>query len=223
MKNLLSLGLIILTLFTISSCGSDNASENGKPETVRSKNKKDYKSVTINGKEWMAENLNTSVYNNGDTIPQVQDMQKWATLKTGAWCYYENNEANGKVYGKLYNAYAVTDPRGLAPKGWHVPSYDEWSSLVGKPGEMFKPMDAFINAKNWPSHKQPASDSLGFNALPAGTRNGFGGFHDITEACGFWTSSPDNDILFWDVLFYSKAYLWRGDRKLGLSVRCVKD
>lgn len=226
MKNLLPLGLIIATLLTISSCGSDNTSENDKPETVRGKNKKDYTSVTINGKEWMAENLNTAVYSNGDTIPQVQDMRKWATLKTGAWCYYENNEANGKVYGKLYNAYAVTDPRGLAPKGWHVPSYDEWTSLVGTSNGMFKSMAAFVNAKNWPYYKQGANDSLGFNALPAGIRNGFGGFHDIKEACGFWTAtvSERDSRLFWEVLFSGdKAYLWNVEKTPGLSVRCVKD
>lgn len=226
MKNLLLSGLIIAALFAIPSCGSNDAGETGKTGTARSKSKGDYKSVIINGKEWMAENLNTSIYNNGDTIPQVQDMRKWASLKKGAWCYYENKSENGRVYGKLYNAYAVTDPRGLAPKGWHVATYNEWNNLVGKPNGMFKSMAAFVNAKNWPYYKQAATDSLGFNALPAGTRNGFGGFHDIKEACGFWTAtaSERDSRLFWEVLFSGdKAYLWNVEKTPGLSVRCVKD
>jgi len=101
MKNLLLSGLIIAALFTIPSCGSNDAGETGKTGTTRSKSKGDYKSVIINGKEWMAENLNTSIYNNGDTIPQVQDMRKWASLKTGAWCYYQRPCSKGMARGYL--------------------------------------------------------------------------------------------------------------------------
>lgn len=82
----------------------------------------------------MAENLAVSRYRNGDEIPQVQDAAEWNRLTTGAWCYYENNSANGVTYGKLYNWYAVNDPRGLAPEGWHVPSDNEWQMLVEKTG-----------------------------------------------------------------------------------------
>jgi hypothetical protein len=82
----------------------------------------DIETVLIGNQEWTTKNLNVSKYRNGDIIPEVKDPKKWANLKTGAWCYYNNKPENGKIYGKLYNWYAVNDPRGLAPEGFHVPS-----------------------------------------------------------------------------------------------------
>jgi uncharacterized protein (TIGR02145 family) len=78
----------------------------------------------------MQSNLNVSHYRNGDVIPQVTDPTAWSSLTTGAWCYYNNDTANGTVYGKLYNWYAVNDPRGLSPQGWHVPTDAEWTNLT---------------------------------------------------------------------------------------------
>jgi len=88
-----------------------------------------YAGVTIGNQTWMANNLGVTTYRNGDPIPQVTDPTEWANLTTGAWCYYSNVQGNGEVYGKLYNWYAVNDPRGLAPKGWHVPSDAEFTAL----------------------------------------------------------------------------------------------
>ena len=100
-------------------------------------NKGPIKGVAIGSQVWMSTNLNVSTYRNGDVIPQVQDKDAWAKLITGvgnpvnlgAWCYYENNAANGTKYGKLYNWYAVNDARGLAPAGWHIPTDGEWTVL----------------------------------------------------------------------------------------------
>ena len=86
--------------------------------------------VTIGTQTWTSKNLNVGTYRNGDKIPQVQDKNAWAKLKTGAWCYYENKAANGTTYGKLYNWYAVNDPRGLAPFGYHIPTEAEWTLLT---------------------------------------------------------------------------------------------
>ena len=76
--------------------------------------------VTIGKQTWMKKNLDVSRYRNGDVIPEVADLSTWVNLTTGAWCYYENKSDNGTTYGKLYNWYAVNDPRGLAPAGWHI-------------------------------------------------------------------------------------------------------
>ena len=86
--------------------------------------------VTIGSQVWTSKNLNVSTYRNGDVIPQVQDQEAWATLTTGAWCYYNNDPANGTKYGKLYNWYAVNDARGLAPQGYHIPNDAEWHILL---------------------------------------------------------------------------------------------
>jgi hypothetical protein len=86
--------------------------------------------TTICDQTWMVKNLDVDHYRNGDPIPQVTDPAAWAALTTGAWCYYYNDPAIGAIYGKLYNWYAVNDPRGLAPVGWHIPTEPEWITLV---------------------------------------------------------------------------------------------
>ena len=98
-------------------------------------NKGPIKGVAIGSQVWTSTNLNVSTYRNGDVIPQVQDRDAWAKLTTGAWCYYENNAANGTKYGKLYNWYAVNDARGLAPAGWHIPTDQEWTVLENSLGD----------------------------------------------------------------------------------------
>src|ERR1022692_1573344 len=89
-----------------------------------------FKSVSIGKQTWMAENLNVTSYRNGDKIPQVQDANEWSKLTTGAWCYYQNKTEYGFIYGIMYNWYAVNDSRGLAPKGWHIPSDAEWLEMI---------------------------------------------------------------------------------------------
>jgi hypothetical protein len=71
-------------------------------------------SVTICTQVWTLNNLDVTTYRNGESIPEVTDPTAWAALTTGAWCYYNNDSATGAIYGKLYNWYAVNDPRGLA-------------------------------------------------------------------------------------------------------------
>ncbi|MGB3079964.1 MAG: FISUMP domain-containing protein, partial [Saprospiraceae bacterium] len=83
--------------------------------------------VSIGCNTWMTKNLNVARYRNGEPIPKVTNSTTWASLTTGAYCYYANDSATyAAVYGKLYNWYAVNDPRGLAPEGWHIPSDFEW-------------------------------------------------------------------------------------------------
>ena len=97
-----------------------------------------YNSVIIGTQEWVSENLNVSKYNDGTIIPQVTDPTAWSNLTTGEWCYYDNDPANGLIYGKLYNYYAVAgihdnDPntpnKFLAPAGWHVPTDVDWWTI----------------------------------------------------------------------------------------------
>jgi TolA-binding protein len=97
-----------------------------------------YKSVKIGTQTWMAENLNVSTFRNGDPIMEAKTNEEWEKAgKEGkpAWCNYENDPKNGAKYGKLYNWYAVNDPRGLAPAGWHVPSDAEWTTLGDQLGD----------------------------------------------------------------------------------------
>lgn len=190
--------------------------------------------VRIGTQVWMTKNLNVSRYRNGDLIPQVIDPAVWDGLTTGAWCYYENNTANGKIYGKLYNWYAVIDPRGLSPIGWHVPSDAEWTTLTNflggqsvAGGKMKATGTIQSNTGLWGSPNVGAINSCGFTGLPGGDRIASGGFFLNIGNAGFWWSSSEfNTTISWSrVLGYNSNAITRDfdTKKVGLSVRCIKD
>jgi len=90
-----------------------------------------YASIELgNGQEWMAENLRTNIYANGDPIPNVTDNAQWNVLNTGAWAHFNNDSQYENPFGKLYNWYAVADLRNICPTGWHVPTEAEWTVLT---------------------------------------------------------------------------------------------
>jgi uncharacterized protein (TIGR02145 family) len=187
-----------------------------------------YNVVKIGKQLWTTENLNVSKYRNGDEIPQVQNEAEWATLKTGAWCYYENKDDNGTKYGKLYNWFAVNDPRGLAPEGFHIPSDKEWKTLTtnlggdtAAGGKKKETGTALSNSSN-----QNATNSIGFTALPGGYSD-LGGAFDGIGNDGYWWSSSENDMAdAWSrILIYSNVTPKRSsfNKKNGFSVRCLRD
>ena len=105
--------------------------------TLIQDNNPSFKIVRIGTREWMAENLNVGNFRNGDPIFEANSYQEWeyANIKgIPAWCYYNNNPRYGKTYGKLYNWWAVSDSRGLAPEGWHIPGDEEWLELAANLG-----------------------------------------------------------------------------------------
>ena len=187
-----------------------------------------YETKIYDNQNWFSKNLEVSTYRNGDLIPQVQNANAWAFLNTGAWCYYANNTANGIIYGKLYNWYAVNDPRGLAPNGYHIPSDAEWSKLTNwlggeivAGGKMKEQGLSHWNAPNF-----GASNISLFSALPGGYREDNGYFFTI-GAYGFWWSSSETFI---DFAYSRYLYTNNGDvyrnyhrKQNGFSVRCIKD
>jgi uncharacterized protein (TIGR02145 family) len=183
----------------------------------------------ICGQVWMAKNLDVSTYADGTTIPQVSSPAAWAGLTTGAWCYYNNDPLNGPIYGKLYNWYAVNDPRGLAPTGWHVASDAEWTTLsncMGGDAIAGGPLKE-IGTVNWLTPNTGATNSSGFKGLPGGYRdNTTANFLLIKSAGVFWTSTSGNvtDAKATQ-LNYNDTSLLIGavSKNYGFSVRCVKD
>ncbi|MBK6504532.1 MAG: fibrobacter succinogenes major paralogous domain-containing protein [Ignavibacteria bacterium] len=171
-----------------------------------------YQSVKIGTQEWMTENLNVDRFRNGEPIPEVKTSEEWE--KSGkerkpAWCYYDNDPDNGEIYGKLYNWYAVNDPRGLAPEGWHIPSDKEWTILTkylggkatqdktdtGTPywdtpiagGKMKS-----TGTQYWKSPNEEATNSSGFSGLPGGLRNASLSLSFVRiEESGYWWSSSE--------------------------------
>ena len=90
-----------------------------------------YRTIVIGQQEWMAENLKTTQFRNGTPILNILDMKAWEkNVSTAGWAYYDNDETNDAVYGKLYNWFAVSDSQGLCPEGWHIPSDNEWNMLI---------------------------------------------------------------------------------------------
>jgi len=196
-------------------------------------------SVTICNQTWMLKNLDVSRYRNGDLIPEVQDATTWSNLTTGAWCYYENNTAYGTVYGKLYNWYAVNEPRGLAPAGWHVASDAEWNKLVKclDPGadtncitcDQSSIAGGFMKEAgtvHWLDPNLGATNSSGFTALPQGFRFTDGIFNWLGWYCDYWTSTFNNySLVFFRVLSFNHGAIFRAttQKSMGFAVRCIKD
>jgi uncharacterized protein (TIGR02145 family) len=184
--------------------------------------------IVIGKQQWMKENLDVVTYRNGDIIPQVTDPTAWAALTTGAWCYYNNDPANGAIYGKLYNWYAVNDSRGLAPQGWHIPTDAEWDTLGAKLGG-----DPVAGGKMkttgttpWISPNTGATNESGFAGLPGGNRRRNGPFEYVGNY-GIWWSATEysSTITFCSTLLYNDGRLGRNfDYKtFGFSVRCLRD
>ena len=208
---------ILLTFTLTSTSQTKNSYEN------------DYNTVTINNKTWMAENLNSSNFRNGDIIPEVKNIDQWNKIKSPAWCYYEYNTPQGKKFGKLYNWYAVNDPRGLAPEGWHIPSESEFQSLSDFLGGALISGELLKNTVGWKSYsgiEANGNNKSGFTALPAGNIS-IMGFANKDYATGFWSSSLQKEFnqpiyfgLFGDGKTFMKNY---SDYETGFSIRCIKD
>jgi len=229
-------------LQSCSSGDSDNntnSNDNNSNSAVTDIEGNTYQTVTICDQTWTKSNLNVSHYKNGDLIPHVIDLTQWPNLTTGAWCYYKNDPANGAVYGKLYNWYAVNDPRGLAPQGWHIPTSDEYFNLAyyclgGIPiagGKMKSPGTIQSGTGLWESPNHAATNESGFTALPGGIyTNLFSNPHNFTgigKNAAFWTSSENGAAeAYWVALNWESAFCFLdegGEKQWGFSVRFIKD
>ena len=185
-------------------------------------------SIVIGTQTWSQKNLDVSKYRNGDVIPQVTDLTAWASLTTGAWCYYQNDSANGILYGRLYNWYAVNDPRGLASVGWHVATDADWTTLTNYLGG-----DAVAGGKmketgttHWTSPNNTANNSSAFTGLPGGIHKESGDFNNMGLNSYWWSSTEQDPTTAWVRSLNNSdgiAYKSFGNKKAGFSVRCVKD
>lgn len=182
-----------------------------------------YKTVKIAKQQWLAENLDASHFRNGDPIPEIEGAAEWQAAgdqHKPAWCYYNGDTAFGNEYHKLYNWYALIDPRGLAPDGWHVPTLDEWAALTGDLGGE---NGAAIRMK---SHDEwDGSNTSGFTALPGGYRNLNNVFSHIHNIASWWAASAVDSLSSWTISIGNGGVVSRSydGKRVGLSVRCVRD
>lgn len=186
-------------------------------------------SVKIGTQEWTTKNLDVSTFRNGDPISEAKSKADWFNANwefRPAWCYYNNDPENGAKYGKLYNWYAVNDPRGLAPKGWHIPSDSEWDVLVTYLGGDEAAGEKMKSKSGWCKDCQ-GNDKSGFAGLPGGVRY-VNGIFDVVGGIGYWWSASEENILYALLRTLNSRLIYcvkkfNYNKGCGLSVRCLKD
>jgi uncharacterized protein (TIGR02145 family) len=185
--------------------------------------------VKIGKQVWMSKNLDVSTFRNGEVINQVKNTKSWVNAIKNmepAWCYYNFDSSNGRKYGKLYNWFAIIDTRGLAPTGYHIPTINEWETLVSFLGGENSAFKKLKSASGWINRGNGTNES-GFNAQPGGVCNYDCNFWRVTER-GFWWSTTlsqnnrnqsyilqldEDDDTMWQIGYHDYGY----------SVRCLKD
>lgn len=220
------------TVFINVTSGSNAQFNSGLTyDTVSDSDNNVYKTITIGTQTWMAENLRTTKYRNGESIPEVTSNTEWKNLTSGAYSNYGNTSDVDAIatFGRLYNWFAVTDSRNLAPTGWHVATDADWTTLT-----TFLGGESVAGGKlketgttHWNSPNTGADNSTGFTALPAGRREYTdGSFINIGFNGFWWTSSAYNpDYSWYRQINYDGAIVNPANfhKQYGFAIRCVKD
>ncbi|MBK7629085.1 MAG: fibrobacter succinogenes major paralogous domain-containing protein [Bacteroidales bacterium] len=186
-----------------------------------------YNTITIGTQIWMKENLKTTRYRDGSAIPNITDNTAWGNLTSGAYCWYNNDQAAYKAtYGALYNFYTTTDSRNLCPTGWHVPTHAEWTTLTTYLGGENVAGGKMKSVSGWTIPNTGASNVSEFTALPGGYRYYIGGsFNNLGGTGDWWTSTVSTTAeAFSRRLNYSEMGVSWGvpDFRNGYSVRCLQ-
>jgi len=227
-----------------NSCKKDN--DNNKQ--IKDIDGNVYHSITIGTQVWMVENLKATKYNDGTDLPNVTNEFEWNVLSTPAYCWYNNDYENyGSIYGALYNWYVIdpSNPRKIAPKGWHVPTDAEWTtmethlissgfnfdgttndnkiakSLASKYGWNVSESVGSIGNTDYPHYR----NKTGFTALPAGDRYN-GKYSGVLDYSSWWSvTERDEESVFYRYLLFRYTNIYRDfEAKVdGLYVRCIKD
>jgi uncharacterized protein (TIGR02145 family) len=186
-----------------------------------------YNTINIGNQIWMTSNLSTSRFRNGVYIPYILNSTQWATTKSPALSFYNHDNNFESNYGKQYNWYAVADPQGLCPVGWHIPTNSDWTILSDNLGGLNLAGGRMKNAGTtfwiFPSN---GTNSSGFNGLPGGFRNVDGTFGILLHNAYWWSATDENEqkafsrsIVYTDNVLSVNSSL----KNQGFSVRCLKD
>ena len=223
------------TGITAHTCGATNVHNPAKTYgTMTDQQGNVYRTIVIGNQEWMAENLKTSIYRNGESIANVSDSAQWSGITSGAWCFYKNDNQYECPYGKLYNGFSVVDSRNLCPSGWHLPSNNEWDvlkSYVG--GGNNSGLNLMSdNISYWEFLGTSNANSSGFSALPSLMRWSVGYFPDFIDLdfhSFYWSATQlgkntlsTHAISGWDsILGFTGSY--SSPANYGYSIRCLRD
>jgi uncharacterized protein (TIGR02145 family) len=218
-----------------ATCGAPNIHNPNKTYgTLTDQEGNVYKTIVIGNQEWMAENLKTSIYRNGDAIANITVNGQWSAFTTtGAWSYFNNDIQYDCPYGKLYNWYAVADARNLCPSGWHVPTDAEWTTLTSflggesnAGGKMKSVGTIEAGTGLWHEPNQDATNESGFSGIPAGTRHPLGSFFNFSGNDYKWSSTEYDTAYAWfSNLNYNSRSAFRNyyNKRGGFTVRCLRD
>ena len=209
--------LFCIVCFTFNGC-INNA--------VKRKDERAY--LAIGKQKWAQENLKKAFFNNGDSIPFISDPSEWKDAgiqKSPAYCYYDGKIENANIYGYQYNFFAISDPRGLAPAGFSIPTKDDWNVLINQVGGI---ENAGINLKSsnlWKVPRTSIRDGV-FDSRPGGFRDGNGNFGNIRIGCPYWTSTKNESSKVWSVHIVhdlpNVLITTNGEVEGGGYIRCIK-
>jgi uncharacterized protein (TIGR02145 family) len=205
---------------------------NATSQTVTDIDGNTYNTVQIGTQVWMSENLKTSRYRNGGSIPYVVGNSDWQALTTGAWSNYNHDAANDPIYGKLYNWYTTLGDT-LCPAGWGVPTDDEWTSLTAYLGgeSVAGGKMKTIGTTYWNSPNTGATNESGFSVLPGGFRTSDGSFSRIRDSAFFWSATEGDGYSAWyrrlssdnGNVYRDYNFIDNSTESSGASVRCLRD
>lgn len=192
-----------------------------------------YTIVQIGNQEWLGQNLKVTHYNDGSEIPIVTGTDEWSNMSTPAYCWYNNDIANKNPYGAIYNWFVLDEAsnggKNVCPEGWHVPSDDEWETLVTYLGGQYEAGGKLkeTGTSHWNSPNTGATNETGFTALPGGYRAGTdGAFITMNEKTYWWSDTENYGSSGWyrNVNYNSgQVYRHHLGKDFGYSVRCMKD
>lgn len=222
--------VLILLIYILAGCNSGVGKEETKDQ-IEDIEGNLYDIVQIGDQFWMAENLRTTMYNDGKAIPLVENYDEWANLTLPAYTWYNNDASNADNFGALYNWY-VLESEKLCPEGWHVPSDEEWIALES----LFGGADLAGRAMKeegtafWKTPNLEANNKSGFTARPGGYRS-YNGTFNLMRTSGYWWSTSEKSWygsppkVLYRYLLYDGVGLPRhiAEKTNGFSVRCVKN
>jgi uncharacterized protein (TIGR02145 family) len=219
---------VVVTILLVIAAGCKK--EDDLPTAVKDIDGNEYETIKIGTQVWMKQNLMTIHFRNGDPVPTTQNPTEDISEETDPIYQWTYNavENNAFEYGRLYTWYAVTDPRGLCPEGWHVPTDADWVTLFKELGGIDAAGAQLMEAgtDHWPAPNTNTTNGSDFTAMPGGCRFYMWNFMYIDEIGYYWTSSPRNSTDAYYYLFTSspaKVQQATYNKKFGFSVRCVKD
>lgn len=186
--------------------------------------------VTIGAQVWLSSNLSATQFANGDPIPRITGANEWATAGSAgqpAQSAYANDETRVPRDGLLYNYAAISDPRGLCPEGFRIPTDADWTELEAHLGKEVA-ATRLKTRQGWPETDGGpgnGTDDVGFGGLPAGFRSQRGDYFLGDRVAYFWSlteRSPSTTTAHMLFDYDSKIFRIEYDKAMGMSVRCLK-